>query len=148
MRTAIYTLDWRRRILFLPTVHFAACLTSPALLPALILALLPRALSYASLWSPTLGHSPHISLQKGPSWGLSFFSHSWGLSFFRKKPKNKKQKTKKHSPAPASASSGPWVRFFFVFFWFFGAFAHKHQENQKTKKRSPSSEDDTLLMLS
>ena len=60
-------------------------------------------------------------LQKGSSWGLSFFRFL-GAEFFRflgaesfsaKKAKNTKQKKQKRSPSSASASSGPWV--FFVF---------------------------------
>ena len=86
--------------------------------------------------------------QKGPSWGLSFFTflgaeffRFLGAEFFQQKTKNQK----KHSPSSASSSSGPWVCFlcclgfcFFVSFWLFDAFAHKHQENKKkTKKTQP-----------
>ena len=60
------------------------------------------------------------------------------------------EKMEKHSPSSASASSGPGVCFFgfLVFVLFCFLLVPLLMNTKKTKKHSPSSEDNTLLMLS
>ena len=106
----------------------------------------------------------YICIQKGSSWGLSFFRflgaeffRFLGAEFFSAKKKSKNKKNTAHHLHLLVQGHGSvlfvlffcWLFVGFLFFCF-SAFAHKHQENQKTKtkKHSPSSEDNTLLMLS
>ena len=74
-----------------------------------------------------------IIIQKGSSWGLSFFRFL-GAEFFRFLGGGKKNTAHHLHLLVQGHGSGflGGVSCFVVFFGFFGVFAHKHQENQKT----------------
>ena len=101
-------------------------------------------------------------IHQGSSWGLRFFRflgaeffrflgdeffRFLGAEFVQQKKQQNKQKQQQHSPSSEFASSGPWVCFFF--FWCLCSQTPRRPRKPKKKqKHSPSSEDNTLLMLS